>query len=75
LKSWREEFFLGIVVGCQVVICMSTKIWIVGALLLLGVVLLASYLREQFKKSRQAEKNIDYSKIKRWDDDEEDDWP
>ena len=44
------------------------------ALLLLGIILLATYLREQFKKSRQAEKNIDYSKIKRWDDDEDDDW-
>ena len=54
---------------------MSVKFWIAVALFLLGAVLLASYLREQFKKSRQAEKNIDYSKIKRWDDDEDDDWP
>ena len=52
---------------------MPTTFWIVVALLLLGAVLLASYLREQFKKSREAEKKIDYGKIRRWDDDDEDD--
>jgi hypothetical protein len=61
--------------GCRAVVNMSAKTWIAIALLTLGAVLLASYLREQFKKSKQAEKNIDYSKIKRWEDDEEDDWP
>ncbi len=54
---------------------MSTKLWIAIGLLILGAVLLASYLREQFRKSKQAEKQIDYSKIRRWEDDEEDDWP
>ena len=52
---------------------MSTTFWVLIALLLLGVILMASYLREQFKKSAEAEKNIDYSKIKRWEDDDEDD--
>ena len=53
---------------------MPNTFWIAIALLLLGAVLLASYLREQFRKSKDAEKKIDYSKIRRWDDDEEDDW-
>ncbi len=54
---------------------MPTTFWIAIALLLLGAILLASYLHEQFKKSRDAEKNIDYSKIRRWEDDDEDeDW-
>ena len=53
---------------------MPNTFWIAVALLLLGAVLLASYLREQFRKSKDAEKRIDYSKIRRWDDDEEDDW-
>ena len=53
---------------------MPDTFWIAIALLLLGAVLLASYLREQFRKSKDAEKKIDYSKIRRWDDDEEDDW-
>ena len=53
---------------------MPNTFWIAIALLLLGAVLLASYLREQFRKSKDAEKRIDYSKIRRWDDDEEDDW-
>ena len=53
---------------------MPNTFWIAIALLLLGAVLLASYLREQFRKSKDAEKRIDYSKIRRWDDDEEDEW-
>ena len=53
---------------------MPNTFWIAIALLLLGAVLLASYLREQFRKSKEAEKKIDYSKIRRWEDDEEDDW-
>ena len=52
---------------------MSTEFWIAIALLALGALLLASYLREQFRKSREAEKRIDYSKIRRWEDDDEDD--
>ena len=45
------------------------------ALLIVGAALLTSYMVQQFRKSREAEKNIDYSKIKRWEDDDEDDWP
>ena len=51
---------------------MPTTFWIAIVLLLLGAILLVSYLREQFKKSREAEKKIDYSKIRRWEDDDED---
>ena len=53
---------------------MPNAFWIAIALLLLGAVVLASYLREQFRKSKEAEEKIDYSKIRRWEDDEEDDW-
>lgn len=48
---------------------MSTGFWVVIVFLILGLLALISFMRRQFQKSREIEKNIDYSKIRRWKDD------
>jgi hypothetical protein len=44
--------------------------WLFIILLILGLLALASYLRRQIRKSRELEKQIDYSKIRKWKDDD-----
>jgi len=42
----------------------------VVAILVLAVALLAGYLLRLFRRSRELEKHIDYSKMKEWKDDD-----
>lgn len=49
---------------------MGKGFWIFLILLILGLLALMSYMRRQFKKSREIEKKIDYSKIRKWKDDD-----
>lgn len=49
--------------------------WLLVAVLVLGVITLFMRTRRLLNLSRRQQKNIDYSKIKRWDEeDEEDEW-
>lgn len=49
---------------------MDTGLLVMIAVLVLAVVLLAAYLVRLFRRSRELEKRIDYSKMKQWDDDD-----
>ncbi len=49
---------------------MSRAILIVIAVLVLGLILLACYMARLFRKSREVEKHIDYSKMQEWRDDD-----
>jgi len=49
---------------------MSVPMLIVVAILVLAGVLLAGYLLRLFRRSRELEKHIDYSRMKEWKDDD-----
>ena len=49
---------------------MNVRVLIVVAILALAVALLAGYLRRLFRRSREIEKRIDYSKMREWKDDD-----
>jgi hypothetical protein len=49
---------------------MGKGFWLFIILLIVGLLALASYMRRQFKKSREIEKQIDHSKIRKWKDDD-----
>lgn len=49
---------------------MSTGLLAVIAVLGLAAALLAAYLVRLFRRSRELEKRIDYSKMKEWKDDD-----
>jgi len=49
---------------------MNIRLLVVVAILLLAVVLLAGYFARLFRRSRELEKKIDYSKMKEWKDDD-----
>lgn len=49
---------------------MSTGLVATIAVLALAVILLAAYLTRLFRRSRELEKRIDYSKMKEWKDDD-----
>jgi hypothetical protein len=49
---------------------MGKGFWLFIILLILGLLALVSYMRRQFQKSREIEKQIDYSKIRKWKDDD-----
>lgn len=44
---------------------------IVIALLLLAAVLLTAYFVRLFRRSREIERTLDYSKMRRWEDEED----
>lgn len=49
---------------------MSTRTWILLAIAAFCVAAFISYMRRQMRKSREIEKTIDYSKIRKWEDDD-----
>lgn len=49
---------------------MSLRLLIVIAILGLAVGLLIGYMRRLFRRSRELEKRIDYSKMREWKDDD-----
>ena len=49
---------------------MDTGLLIVIALLLLAALLLGVYLLRLFRRSREIERRLDYSKMKEWTDDD-----
>lgn len=49
---------------------METAWLIVIALLLLAVALLTAYFVRLFRRSREIERTLDYSKMKEWKDDD-----
>lgn len=51
---------------------MPNEFWIVMGLLALGAILLLGRMLKLFRQSREAEKRIDYSKIRKFED--EDEW-
>ena len=49
---------------------MNVRVLIVVAILVLAVALLAGYMARLFRRSREIEKRIDYSKMREWKDDD-----
>jgi len=53
---------------------MSWVEWLVIAVLVLGALALVMRTRRLLKRSRRQQDEIDYSRIKRFEDEEDDDW-
>ena len=50
---------------------MNVRLLIVVAIIVLAVALLGGYLRRLFRRSRELEKRIDYSRMREWKDDDD----
>lgn len=46
------------------------QLWILLLLLVLGVAALVSYLVRLNRKSKEIEKSLDYSKMRKWEDED-----
>lgn len=53
---------------------MTWMAWLLIAVLVAGGLALCLRTRQLLRLSRRQQKNIDYTKIKHWDDETEDDW-
>lgn len=53
---------------------MTTTMWIVVGVAVLFVLGFIGVMRSQLRANRKIDQQIDYSKVKPWVDDEEDDW-
>lgn len=51
---------------------MTTNLWIVLGISVLAVIGFVLVMRSQLRANKEIEKNIDYSKLRPWQDDEED---
>ncbi|HUO81339.1 MAG TPA: hypothetical protein VM616_00605 [Gammaproteobacteria bacterium] len=49
---------------------MSTTLWVFGLVALIGLIAFVSYMRRLFRESREAEKRLDYSKMRKWEDED-----
>lgn len=50
---------------------MSTTLWIFIAIALVALAAFVSYMRRLFRESREAEKRIDRSKLRKWEDEKD----
>ena len=78
VQAWRRERTVPFPFGlrwagsdtARETIAMTLRLLIVIAILVLAVALLAGYMRRLFRRSREVEKRIDYSKMREWKDDD-----
>lgn len=49
---------------------MSATLWIFLAVGLIALIAFVSYMRRLFRESREAEKRMDYSKMRKWEDED-----
>ena len=50
---------------------MSTTLWVLVPIAVIAVIAFMSYMRRLFRESREAEKRLDYSKMRKWEDEDD----
>lgn len=50
---------------------MSATLWIFLAVAVVALVAFVNYMRRLFRESREAEKRLDYSKMRKWEDEDD----
>lgn len=50
---------------------MSTTLWVFVLIAAIALIAFVSYMRRLFRESREAEKRLDYSKMRRWEDEDD----